>query len=164
MPIYIRSILAKVLWPNGPPLGIETFGAPTNIAANGTISGKVTRNFYVLGNTFVASAMNTGLVPSASKVVFTNNVQTYRIQTGQNTVSITVQDETGSIVAGPRAGQTQVIDNFTAAGYASTDHKTIYLSEPDTLVETITYSGGQLTAPQSYRRICHRSSTATKTQ
>jgi hypothetical protein len=41
--------------------------------------------------------------------------QTYHIR--QNTISIDVQDEQGSIVAGTRAGQTQVIDNFKVMGY-----------------------------------------------
>lgn len=138
--------------------GIETFGPPTSIAANGDITGNVTRNFTVLGNGFTASAENTGFVPNASKTVYSNDVQTYHIHTGQNTISITVQDEFGSIVAGPRAGQTQVIDDFTVAGTVSADHKTIYWSTPDPVVENITYSNGQ-----SYPRICHRATTLTKT-
>jgi hypothetical protein len=94
-------------------------------------------------------------VPSSSKVTYLTDVQTYHIR--QNTISIDVQDEQGSIVAGARAGQTQVIDNFKVVGYVSTNRRNIVLSSPDAIIENITYSNGE-----SYPRVCHRSTTLIK--
>jgi hypothetical protein len=92
--------------------------------------------------------------------VISDDVQTYQIQTGSNFVRTITRNEIGSI----RAGQNQVTDLFVLEGYASADNKTIYLADPDVLVENITYSGGGLAAPQTYPRICHRTTTLTKTQ
>ena len=135
--------------------GIFTFGPPQSIAANGTITGSVTRNFTALDKHFPASATVTGFVPSSSKVTYLTDVQTYHIR--QNTITIDVQDEQGSIVAGARAGQTQVIDNFKVVGYVSTNRRNIVLSSPDAIIENITYSNGE-----SYPRVCHRSTTLIK--
>jgi hypothetical protein len=90
-------------------------GPPQSITANGTITGSVTRNFTALDKNFPASATVTGFVRSSSKVTYLTDGQIYHIR--QNTISIDVQDEQGSIVAGTRAGQTQVTDNFKVMGY-----------------------------------------------
>jgi hypothetical protein len=144
--------------------GIQTFAAPASISPSGAITGNLTRNYYVLSTSFPASAGNTTFVPSSSKTVFNHDVQTYHMQTGSNAVSVTVQNELGSILSGPRAGQTNTVDGYTVAGYASADNKTIYWESPDDTIENVTWSGGGLAAPQTVPRICHRATTLTKTQ
>lgn len=144
--------------------GIQTFAAPTRISPNGAITGNITRNYYVLSISFPALVANTTFVPSSGKDVFTNDVQTYHITTGSNAVSLMVQNEVGSIVSGPRAGQTSTVDGYTVAGYASANNKIISWESPDDTIENVTYSGGGLTAPQTVPRICHRATTLTKTQ
>lgn len=141
-------------------LGIVTYSAPTSISPSGLITGNVTRNLNILANSLPASATNTTLIPAISRTVISDDVQTYQIQTGSNFVRTITRNEIGSI----RAGQNQVTDLFVLEGYASADNKTIYLADPDVLVENITYSGGGLAAPQTYPRICHRTTTLTKTQ
>jgi hypothetical protein len=145
-------------------LGTVTYSTPTSISPSGLITGNVTRNFNILANSFPASATNTTFVPAISRTVISDDVQTYQIQIGSSFVRTIIKNETGSILSGPRGGQTQVINFFVLEGYASADHKTIYLADPDVLVENITYSGGGLAAPETYPRICHRTTTLTKTQ
>jgi len=72
--------------------------------------------------------------------------------------SVTVETTTlnGTVLTGPRAGQTFTIENFPdLVGLISQDHKTLTLAHREPTVETQTYSNGDV-----FDRICHRSRVA----
>ena len=77
---------------------------------------------------------------------------TYQVATDR---SFTLQTTalTGTILTGPRAGQTFTITNFPdLVGIMSQDHKTLTLAHHEPAVETQSYSNGDV-----FDRICHRS-------
>jgi hypothetical protein len=64
---------------------------------------------------------------------------------------------TGTVLNGPRTGQTFVIDEVDLAGYVSADNSVTISSRP-IAIETITYSNGD-----TWQRICHSSGSSVKT-
>ncbi|MBI4524685.1 MAG: hypothetical protein HY695_12845 [Deltaproteobacteria bacterium] len=64
----------------------------------------------------------------------------------------------GTVLTGPRAGQTFTIANFPdLVGLISQDHKTLTVAHHEPTIETQTYSNGAV-----FHRICHRSRMAIK--
>jgi hypothetical protein len=145
--------------------GVVTFNPPTSNSPTGLITGTETRDETVRTDTVPASPLYTSLLPNMALGTFSDTgVATYQIEQGSDTITVTFQNEVGSIVEGPRAGETSTIDSFETTGYVSADGKTIVLTSPDNTVEHITYSGGGLTAPQTFARLCHRSTMLVKIQ
>jgi hypothetical protein len=58
----------------------------------------------------------------------------------------------GKFFAGPRTGQTFTIDTIPATGLIGADKKVLTLASVQPIVETVTYSNGDV-----HQRICHRS-------
>jgi hypothetical protein len=67
-------------------------------------------------------------------------------------VTVTLANVKGKFFAGPRAGQTFVVNKIVLTGHASGDGATVTLATTTPAVETITFSNGDV-----HPRICHRS-------
>jgi hypothetical protein len=59
---------------------------------------------------------------------------------------------TGTVLTGPRTGQTFTIDQFPLSGLVSKDRRTLTLASVTPAVEVVTYSNGDV-----QHRLCHRS-------
>jgi len=59
---------------------------------------------------------------------------------------------TGTVLTGPRAGQTFTIDKIDLTGIISKDKKSLTIAADEPQIETVTYSDGTV-----HPRICHRS-------
>jgi hypothetical protein len=127
------------------PSFIDSFSVQGVRAFNGDGTGTVSGTS--VGITYDDSS------PSASSQTFTFSF-TYTIQPdGTIATDLVPGSYLGTIVAGPRAGQTITINDFFLAGIPSADNKTLTLATPSPpTVETLTFSNGDV-----QERICHRS-------
>jgi len=94
-----------------------------------------------------------GFLPGASSSNSSASF-TYKVNAdGSFTVTNAPGTDKGTVLTGPRKGQTFTVDNVpTATGLISENGKTLTTAGLTPGVETITYSNGNV-----YYRICHRS-------
>jgi hypothetical protein len=138
--------------PNDPASSyITSSGTYTVRTYDGT--GKGTLQATVVTVSYLAAAANSSQLPAASTTTVTGNF-TYTVDSS-GAVTITEPNEQGTILSGPRAGQTYIVNQYQLAGTLAQNGRALALATPKDEIETITYSNGE-----SDERICHRSGTS----
>jgi hypothetical protein len=107
---------------------------------NGTSSGT---------NMTITPPPTLGFIPDASSSTFAGTF-TYTVNT-DGTFTTTSTDTHGTILTGPRAGQTFTVDLIQGTGLIGKDARSLTLATTTPNVETITYSNGN-----AFTRICYR--------
>jgi hypothetical protein len=133
---YISSNTGENLW---------VFNGAGSVSVTGTnVSAAV-----------AAAAPSNPFDPSASG---DNHAGTRKYVVGAgHIVTVTATNAKGKFFAGPRTGQTFVINKYVLFGHVSSDGSRITLATPSPAVETITFSNGD-----SFERVCHRSAVVLK--
>jgi hypothetical protein len=135
---------------NQPNTVSTSFGTSASIGGTVTYDGSGHAKY---NETFVALAVIA--TPDASSGTTTGS-SSYTVA-ANGKFEIKSPNVAGTVLTGPRAGQTFIIDEVVLEGAVSADNSVTVTSRP-LAIETITYSNGD-----TWQRICHSTGSAVQT-